>query len=157
MTMTDRRCCSAGTLAGTEDPHKVVHLGIRWLVGRLGLEPRTHGLKVGCPAAPGVLPAQMLHVGARKAHNAQGRGQGSSHESFHDRQAEGCPIVTESRQRPISIPAGSSRTDVPLAGSVIAVRGTAGAAGSISGPSPRGASRVAMPYSGHRQPVPGCR
>jgi len=56
-------------------------------VGRLGLEPRTHGLKVGWLAAPGVLPAQMPHADARKAHIAQGCGQYSSHESSHGIQA----------------------------------------------------------------------
>ena len=56
---------------------------------------------MGCPAAPGDLAAQTLHVGARKARNAQGRGQGSSHGSFHDRKAESCPIVTERSQEPL--------------------------------------------------------
>jgi hypothetical protein len=60
---------------------------------------------VGCPADPGVLPAQMLHVAARKAHNALWRGQGSSHESFHDHQAEGLPIVTQRSQELFATPA----------------------------------------------------
>jgi hypothetical protein len=47
------------------------------------------GLKVGCPAAPGALPAQMPRVDARKAHIAQGHSRGSSHEPFHGRRAHG--------------------------------------------------------------------
>jgi hypothetical protein len=52
-------------------------------VRRQGLEPRTRGLRVGCLAAPGVLPAQMPHANAQKAHIAQGYGRHSSHESSH--------------------------------------------------------------------------
>jgi hypothetical protein len=67
-------------------------------VGRLGLEPRTHGLKVGRLAVPGVLAAQIPRMDARKAHIAQGCGRHSSHESFHSHQAEGRGIVTERSQ-----------------------------------------------------------
>jgi hypothetical protein len=54
------------------------------------LEARTQNLriKVGCPAAPCVLLAQKLHMGARKAHIAQSHGRASSHEPFHEREAQ---------------------------------------------------------------------
>ena len=54
----------------------------------------------GCWAVPGVLPAQMLHVDARKAHIAQGHSRCSSHESFHAHQALGFLVVTERSQSP---------------------------------------------------------
>jgi hypothetical protein len=50
-------------------------------VRRQGLEPRTRGLRVGRLAVLGVLPAQMPHVDAQKAHIAQGYGRYSSHGS----------------------------------------------------------------------------
>ena len=65
-------------------------------VGRLGLEPRTHGLKVGWLAALSVLPAQMPHADERKAHIAQGCGRHSSHESSHGIQAGPAGFVTVS-------------------------------------------------------------
>jgi len=43
---------------------------------------------VGCPAVPGVLPAQMPHADAQKARIAQGYDRRSSHESSHGIQAE---------------------------------------------------------------------
>jgi hypothetical protein len=39
--------------------------------------------RVGCLAVLGVLPAQMPHADAQKAHIAQGYGRQSSHESSH--------------------------------------------------------------------------
>jgi hypothetical protein len=65
-------------------------------VGRLGLEPRTHGLKVGWLAALSVLPAQMPHADERKAHIAQGCGRRSSHEWSHGIQAGPAGFVTVS-------------------------------------------------------------
>jgi hypothetical protein len=68
---------------------------------------------VGRAAALGVVPAQMLHVGARNAHIAQGHGRGSSHESFHDRRAHGLPRsspnVAKSR-----LPIGRARQWFPV-------------------------------------------
>ena len=52
-------------------------------VRRQGLEPRTRGLRVGRPAAPGVLPAQMPQANARKAHIAPRYDSCPSHESSH--------------------------------------------------------------------------
>src|SRR5215469_15785117 len=57
-------------------------------VRRQGLEPRTRGLRVGCLAAPGVLPARIPQIDAQKAHIAQEYGWRSSHESSHGSQAE---------------------------------------------------------------------
>jgi glycine/D-amino acid oxidase-like deaminating enzyme len=53
------------------------------LVGRLGLEPRTHGLKEDRWGAKNALPAQMSLLCTRKAPIAQGCDRCSSHESFH--------------------------------------------------------------------------
>ena len=54
-----------------------------WWGRRLGLEPRTHGLKEDRWGAETVLPARMPHADARRAHIAQGYGLYSSHESSH--------------------------------------------------------------------------
>jgi hypothetical protein len=62
--------------------------------GRLGLEPRTHGLKENRWSAKSALPAQMPRVDAREAQIAQGCGRCSSHESFHDIQTAPAGSVT---------------------------------------------------------------
>ncbi len=53
------------------------------MVGRLGLEPRTNGLKEACCGAPAALPAQMRRVSARKALSAQSIRRHSVHDPFH--------------------------------------------------------------------------
>ena len=58
--------------------------------------PPTCGLEVGCPAAPGVLPAQLPHADARKAHIAQGYGQRLSHKPSHGIQAAPAGSITVS-------------------------------------------------------------
>lgn len=68
------------------------------VAGWTELEPEPTDFKVGCLAAPGVLPAQMPHLGARKAHIAQGFDRCSSHGSFHGRRPRGRQIVTERSQ-----------------------------------------------------------
>jgi hypothetical protein len=63
--------------------------------GPLGLNSSPNlRIKGVCPAAPDVLPAQMPHVAARKAHIAQGYGRRSSHESSHGSQARPAGSVT---------------------------------------------------------------
>jgi len=52
-------------------------------VRRQGLEPRTRGLREDRLGAKSVLPAQIPHADAQKAHIAQGYGWYSSHESSH--------------------------------------------------------------------------
>lgn len=56
----------------------------------------TRGLRVGCSAAPGALPAQMPHANAQNAHIARRCGRYSSHESSHGSQAELAGSVTVS-------------------------------------------------------------
>jgi hypothetical protein len=56
-------------------------------VGRLGLEPRTHGLKEDRWTAPGALPARMSREYARKAQVALVVRWCSFHETFHGIQA----------------------------------------------------------------------
>jgi hypothetical protein len=65
-------------------------------VGRLGLEPRTHGLKEDRCTAPSALPALTSREYARKAHTAQRVCQDSFHEPFHDIHATPGRFVTES-------------------------------------------------------------
>jgi hypothetical protein len=56
-------------------------------VGRLGLEPRTHGFKEDRSAALGARPAPMSREYARKAHTAHSRYRHSFHETFHGTRA----------------------------------------------------------------------
>jgi hypothetical protein len=56
-------------------------------MGRLGLEPRTHGLKEDRCTAPSALSAPMSHENARKAQVALAACWCSFHDSFHGMQA----------------------------------------------------------------------
>ena len=71
----------------------------RTATGCSGANPRitrTDGLKVGCSATPVVLPAQMAHADAQKAHIARRCGRCSSHESSPGSQAGLAESVTVS-------------------------------------------------------------
>ena len=76
-----RRICSPHAQVRRQAYGKALYWSER--VRRQGLEPRTRGLRVGRPAVPGLLPAQMPQENARKAHIARRYDSCPSHESSH--------------------------------------------------------------------------
>jgi hypothetical protein len=74
-------------------------------VGRLGLEPRTHGLKEDRCTAPSALPAPMFREYARKVHTAHSRRRNPFHEPFHGTRAPYAAVsVTKRSQFTVSWP-----------------------------------------------------
>jgi hypothetical protein len=61
-------------------------------VGRLGLEPRTHGLKEDRCTSPNALPALMARENARKTQVALAVPRCSFHDSFHGSQARAAEL-----------------------------------------------------------------
>src|SRR5215471_14877579 len=98
-----------GAPSGTKEHLQQVLRPKRLCLGGVNLR-----IKVGCRAAPGVLPAQLPHVNARKAHMARGHGRRSSHDWFHGHQAGHAEFVTVSER---GCP-GRTRAEPPICATV---------------------------------------